>query len=162
MELYRNWGFRMDGTVLFYLKTPKEAMASIKIWLIIVLIITLYFNILAIIQVVYKFIVSKELDQIQPGKWPIIPVFLLLTGLSIIPMRGGVGIAPIRSGSVFFSPIPYANHAAINVQWNFCNSLLYMNKGKMEGYMPSKEADQLFIKLMKPDNRNIRPFIENR
>ncbi|HRR62764.1 MAG TPA: LTA synthase family protein, partial [Paludibacteraceae bacterium] len=30
ISLYGYWGFRLDATVLFYLKWPKEAMASVN------------------------------------------------------------------------------------------------------------------------------------
>ena len=29
VALYSYWGFRLDGTVLFYLRSPKDAMASV-------------------------------------------------------------------------------------------------------------------------------------
>ena len=33
LELYNNWGYRMDSTPLMYLANPKDAMASTKFWL---------------------------------------------------------------------------------------------------------------------------------
>ena len=36
LELYRNWGFRIDAAPLLYLKTPGDAMASVKWWLIVI------------------------------------------------------------------------------------------------------------------------------
>lgn len=43
LELYQNWGYRMDATPLLYILKPQEAMASLETWLIIFLTsITIY------------------------------------------------------------------------------------------------------------------------
>jgi phosphoglycerol transferase MdoB-like AlkP superfamily enzyme len=143
IELYRNWGYRMDGTVLFYLKTPGDAMASLKLWIIIVFIglilLTIY-----VFSLFYKRLMLSIFEQKLEAKWWSVPLFLLISGASIIPVRGGVGIAPIRTGTVYFSQKPYANHAAVNVQWNFLNSLLYLNKGKTIDFMDQKQCDAIF------------------
>jgi phosphoglycerol transferase MdoB-like AlkP superfamily enzyme len=44
-------------------------------------------------------------------------------GSLIIPIRGGLQLAPLNQSSVYFSTKNYANHAAINASWNFLHSL---------------------------------------
>lgn len=39
LELFKNWGYHMDATPLFYLKTPGEAMASTPTGLILLLLL---------------------------------------------------------------------------------------------------------------------------
>lgn len=39
--LYPYWGFKLDASVLFYLKTPKEAMASVSPWMVVLGIIVI-------------------------------------------------------------------------------------------------------------------------
>lgn len=44
---------------------------------------------------------------------------LLLFFSLIIPIRGGFQLAPINQSTVYFSTLPFANHAAVNCVWNF-------------------------------------------
>ena len=59
-------------------------------------------------------------------KLPVTAFFLILFGSLIIPVRGGVGLAPINAGTVYFSENMFANHASINVVWNVGSS--YFNR----------------------------------
>jgi len=45
-------------------------------------------------------------------------LFTLIFASLIIPIRGGVGIAPINAGTVYFSPKMFLNHTAVNAVWN--------------------------------------------
>lgn len=120
LELYKYWGFRLDSTSALYLKTPKEAFASVSAWIIVrqlllaALLVTLFYRIYK--KVINEYVVDKF-------KLYEIPVFLFLIAFLIIPIRGGLGIAPINVGSAYFSQNNYLNHAAINVYWNLGNSL---------------------------------------
>jgi phosphoglycerol transferase MdoB-like AlkP superfamily enzyme len=121
-SLYSYWGFRMDYTPLFYLKTPGAAIASVSTIKLVVLVSTFI-----LISAIYIFLYQRFLDPLF-GKFEriteiryLIPdtfIFLLLTGALIIPIRGGFGIAPINAGSVYFSNRMFLNHTAINPVWN--------------------------------------------
>jgi len=160
-ELYRNWGFRMDCTVLMYLKTPKEAAASTPVWLTVLFVLWVAAFAWGSIKLYYSH-VGRALRQLEPARWYTLPVLLFVSALSVIPIRGGVGIAPIRTGTVFFSDKPYANHAAINVHWNFCNSLRYINKARTPNFMPQNEADSLTTQMLKNGNRQVNLLKTNR
>lgn len=151
-ELYRNWGFRMDSTPLLYLKTPSEAMASASIWTLI-----LGFSLSVIIYLLSYLslnkIVFKPLKKVDSGKWYGIPVFLIIAAAMILPIRGGVGLAPINIGSVYFSKNLYANHAAINVVWNFNQSLTNIDSENTKyTFMDQEKADSVFSELNKSTN----------
>lgn len=121
-ELYRNWLFRIDATPLLYLKNPREALASTPVWLITILIII----IIAFTYLFYLFynkLCNRVLQRIKPGKWPILPVFIFLSACMILPIRGGLGIAPMNPSKVFFGTNVYANHAALNAPWNLFYAL---------------------------------------
>jgi len=122
--LYKYWGFRMDHTALQYLNTPKEVMASVTFlqsaaMVLAVILITSLFVFL------YNKLINKLFDGFERIRlWiPATLFFMLLSGSLIIPLRGGVGIAPINAGSVYFSNHMFVNHAAINVTWNVGSSL---------------------------------------
>lgn len=123
--LYKYWGFRMDYTPLLYLDTPGEAaasvnfgqMAAISAGIIIISALFLYF---------YLRLIQRSFRNFKKTSfpWAGIPVFLVLWASLIIPIRGGLGLAPIYAGTVYFSGNTFVNHIAINVVWNVGNSIV--------------------------------------
>ena len=118
-NLYSYWGFRMDFTPMLYLKTPKEAMASVSTLKIILFLITIALIASLSIYLYYKLIdrLFNEFNRIRhivPG----ILFFVILFCSLILPIRGGFGVAPINAGAVYFSDKMFLNHTAINAVWN--------------------------------------------
>ncbi len=146
-ELYRNWGFRTDSSVLLYLKNPAMAVASSSRWLLAFLFIA-YIVFCYLFFVIYKFWIQKKLLQLNKMHWATSPVLLLFTALSIIVIRGGFGIAPINAGSVYFSNNTFANHAAINLPWNFANSFIENKKSTNMVYFDNNKAQSIFNNLV--------------
>ncbi|MGE0089971.1 MAG: LTA synthase family protein [Bacteroidales bacterium] len=146
-ELYQNWGYRMDATPLFYILQPKDALASVETWLIFVLLAVtigltwLYFY-------VFKKTIRPITEKVTKAGVYTAILFLLITGLMIIPIRGGFGIAPMNTGKVYFSKNSFSNHAAINVVWNVINSLVYKkNTEKTYQFFEAKQAEKIFKEL---------------
>jgi phosphoglycerol transferase MdoB-like AlkP superfamily enzyme len=127
-KLYTYWGFRMDYTPLFYLKTPAEAMASVSVIQIIIhlLAITLLSSFFIII---YKKLIDRILGNFERIKYPLlaVPFFIFLLVALILPIRGGLGAAPLNSGAVYFSQKMFLNHTAINSVWNVGTSTFAKN-----------------------------------
>ncbi|MGE0079344.1 MAG: LTA synthase family protein [Bacteroidales bacterium] len=157
-ELYRNWGFRIDATPLLYLKTPKEAMASVETFMIIIFIAV---TILAIIGFywMYKKWVANTLQKVENGKWWYAPIFIVIAATMILPIRGGFGIAPMNPGKVYFSQNVYCNHAALNAEWNMMYSV--SKSGTMNKRYPDtiekEKAHKVFSELMQnhPDSSKV-------
>ncbi len=149
--LYTYWGFRMDYTVLLYLKTPKEAAASAGTLEIAgicfsVILLTIFFAFLYA-KVISKFIVSPDIKRYR---LPASAFMLLLTAALIIPIRGGTGLAPVNAGSVYFSDDMFINHTAINVVWNTGSS--YFNRKPASNpykFMDESAARSLTDNLLK-------------
>ena len=118
-NLYSYWGFRMDYTPVFYLKTPGEAMASVST----IKIILFFISIVLLASIVIYFY-NKLVDRLFTNfnrirLWlPAVLFFTLVWASLIIPIRGGFGVAPINAGSVYFSKNMFLNHTAINAVWN--------------------------------------------
>ncbi len=119
-ELYSHWGFRMDATPLKYMNSPREVWASIShlpIFLISIFFIVGY--------LFFAWLFTKMINGIntyqQQSSYKIISglMIIIITGLLIIPLRGGLQLAPINQSSVYFSTNNFANHAAINATWSF-------------------------------------------
>lgn len=122
--LFNAWGARVGDGFLKYLLTPKEAYASVShlpVFIIILSFIILYALLL--------FCLKKWLYKIFPSftnvpKWSFVMV-LVLMGLFIIPLRGGLQLAPLNQSSVYFSKNNFSNLAAINPIWNFIHSVTH-------------------------------------
>jgi phosphoglycerol transferase MdoB-like AlkP superfamily enzyme len=118
-NLYSYWGFRMDYTPMFYLKTPGEAMASVSTLKAIA-----FFATIILISSFFIFIYNKFIDRLfsdfeKATYWFIwIIAFMVLLGSLLIPIRGGFSLAPINAGTVYFSQKMFLNHTAINAIWN--------------------------------------------
>ena len=122
--LYNYWGFRLDYTAFLYLKTPKEALASantLEFFLIPLAIISLS----ALFIFLYRRFIDKFFSDFKRVRFvvPSVFLFMILLAALIIPIRGGVGIAPINAGSVYFSENMFVNHTAINAFWNVGSSV---------------------------------------
>lgn len=146
-ELYQNWGFRMDATPLLYIFQPKDALASVETWLILVLIIAM-----AVFTwfwfFIYKKIFIPKIDKLKSAGMLNAVVFLVITALMIIPIRGGFGIAPMNIGKVYFSKNSFSNHASVNVVWNVVNSLVYKkNTEKSYQFIEQDKAAKILSEM---------------
>ncbi|HOO98888.1 MAG TPA: sulfatase-like hydrolase/transferase [Bacteroidales bacterium] len=123
--LYKYWGFRMDYTPFMYLNTPGEAAASVTFWQIAAVSAGIILLSASFIWLYRSFIAPLfiNLSEIR-YRMAATLLLMILWGLLIIPIRGGLGLAPIYAGSVYFSRNTFVNHTAINVVWNVGNSLV--------------------------------------
>jgi len=147
MDLYSYWGFKLDITPLLYIKTPGEALASVSIMEIALLILffaLLYYG----FSRLYIKKVQPETSAAPAKWWKIFPAGLFITAFLIVPARGGFGIAPMNLSSVYFHHNRFANHSAINVFWNTMYSITERNKLQKEHhFMDDEKAIKLFEQL---------------
>jgi phosphoglycerol transferase MdoB-like AlkP superfamily enzyme len=101
----------------------SEAMGSVGSGVIINL--TLIF--LALIVgglLMYRNIILPRILTLQTAPKTAFFPLLIISGLMFIPIRGSFTVAPMNTGFVYFHKTnAFANHAAINVVWNFLYSL---------------------------------------
>lgn len=150
-ELYRNWGFHIDTTPLQYLKTPKEAAASIN-YLTLFIGLILYTAMLVFSSKLYKKWVLDSLSSSKPVKFYTIPVFLIIGGTMVIPARGGFDVQPMNTSFVYYCSNIYANHIAVNPVWNFLYALDHMdNYDKNYDFTTQAKAEKIVANLLKDD-----------
>jgi len=150
LVLYRYWGFRLDATPLFYIKSPKDALASanwttnILGFLFILLIARLLFYIFN------RFLANKNVSPIQPKQKKYIGLALFFcTALLFLPIRGGVGVSTMNVGKVYFSDRKELNHAAINPLFSFFEALSFESGfDKQYRFMKADEAKSVFATLV--------------
>lgn len=159
MELYSYWGVKLDIAPLVYLKTPKEAVESTPVLEFILLFLFLALVYYLFARLYRRRIVSSLNDKVKPSKVFIIAGLFVLA-FSFIPIRGGVGIAPLNLGSAYFSSNRFANHSAINVPWNCIYSLV--EKKSLDAsftFMDDSIANEEFSSFYPPTSDSM-PFIK--
>jgi len=151
LELYRAWGFRLDATPLQYLSTPQEAAASAGSAPV-ALLLGLFAGLLGLGWYLYKEMVGR-LPELPAGfgRGRAALAGLLYLALLVVPLRGGLQQIPVNQSDVYFSSVPFANHAAVNVPWNVVNSIFLQNAGP-GGYafLPDSTAARLTQQLYAP------------
>lgn len=156
LELFSNWGYHIDVTPLFYLKTPKAAMASTPLSLVIAL------SMLMITSVAGAFYLFKQwiVNKLCYGRssYREIPLYILIGGVMILPIRGGLNVAPMNSSFVFFHPTSiFANQCAVNPVWNFIYEVTHINKqSNSYSYMNEKQADETVEDIRQSKNAEMR------
>lgn len=149
---FRAWGFRLDASVLRYLKNPKEAWASVShlpvFWLFLGFVIITWLAFKPFIALINRAVFSTS------QRWQNAVLLILLLGLSIIPLRGGLQLAPLNQSTVYFSQNNFLNQAAVNAHWNFVFSLLRQkeNEGNPFVYLSNAEAENRIKTLYPREN----------
>ena len=124
VALYEHWGFRIDSTVLIYLTDPEEAMASVDFWLGVrqTLLAAAYAALM-----LWAYCRILRIFDGRPVGWRLaLPgslVVVVLAGFDFLAIRGGLGASVANVSKVYFSPVPFLNHAATNPVFSFLSSL---------------------------------------
>lgn len=150
LVLYRFWGFRLDSTPLFYLQSPKDAMASANSMLISVGFTAMILIAAALFWLFNRVLLLKNTNE-KPLKNKALVAFVLLfsTTLLFIPIRGGFTVSTMNVGKVYFSNKMELNHAAINPLFSLLESLTMQEDfGKQYCFMIADSAKMEFKKLI--------------
>lgn len=122
--LYPYWGFKLDASVLFYLKTPKEAVASVSALTVIagvvIILITAFIIYRILIRTLKPFDIpySKVLMRI-----PVTLITLLLYVPLLLAIRGGLSESTMNVGHAYFSTDQFLNHSAVNPAFSLLSSM---------------------------------------
>ncbi len=153
LELYTHWGFRIDATVLNYLAYPKDAVASVPVWTVAMLLVAGAAWAVGQYVLLDRFAVRPMTRTIQFNERSVgeMALFPLATGVMFVLIRGGIGTSTMNVGSAYFSQSMYLNHAAVNP----CFSL-FSSMGKKEDFdrqyrfMDEEKARRLFEEMASP------------
>jgi phosphoglycerol transferase MdoB-like AlkP superfamily enzyme len=138
LALYHNWGTRINGKALWYLNFPGTVTLSAGNIGHLIFIVGV-FSITFPAWIFYKKFLNKVPDLgHQPLKSTIL--FLSLTALLFITLRGGIKGRPISKAQCYYSNKPVLNYAAINGFWNFFDIVSH--------YKPQGNAYHFFSEKM--------------
>jgi phosphoglycerol transferase MdoB-like AlkP superfamily enzyme len=154
-ELFRNWGFRLDGAVLQYLSTPSEMVSASKaspvLLVIAIFVVLTLVAMLAFVKLFWPALRAWTCPTILAGAATIAGSVLLIAAL-YIPLHGGIQKNPIKQSTVFFSSDAFANQAALNVTWNFLDGVWhrsYVTTNPYQYFAPA-EAARITDSLLAP------------
>jgi phosphoglycerol transferase MdoB-like AlkP superfamily enzyme len=166
LELYKWWGFRLDATVMRYLNTPKEMMASAAVAPVFLL-VSLWFMLSTGMFVLYVLLLYPKNKSFAKGSLMISSIGMLtvlaLTLSLIIPIRGGFQLAPINQSAVYYSTNPVLNNTAINLPWNFLQSVLEKNYESTNPFVSIEpaQAEQIVKQLYNEPGKSKRLVRDN-
>ena len=123
LALYEYWAFPLDSSVLQYLASPKEALASVTAGqlLLQLLVAAAVFGGMAWCypRVLRLYDPARRSTHRAGGTL----VLLLAAGVLSLPIRGGVSVATANVSKVYFSGRMFLNHAAVNPLFSFLSTL---------------------------------------
>ncbi len=123
LALYEYWAFPLDSSVLQYLASPKEALASVTAGqlLLQLLVAAAVFGGMAwcYLRVLRLYDPARQSTH-RAGSTL---VLLLAAGVLFLPIRGGVSVATANVSKVYFSGRMFLNHAAVNPLFSFLSTL---------------------------------------
>ncbi|MDO4462189.1 MAG: sulfatase-like hydrolase/transferase, partial [Bacteroidia bacterium] len=167
--IYSYWGRHYDFSDLgMIIDNPSLALASVETPMLVLYIIVAVIFAICNIIVLKKFTckVTEEKNDVAPKYWQRGVQFLAIAvigGLLVIPIRGGVGLAPLNTGRAYFSNTLFANHVALNPVWNFIYSIKRANQtSQTYHFMSDEEANKIFSKLTSgAHSDNFLPILKN-
>lgn len=150
--LYDYWRFPLDSTPVFFLtSSPKDALASIPWFWAVGGVIAVVLVALLIFWLLQRLSYFFELAAYKPTRLWGVAVMLPVVGLLFLPIRGGVTVASMNTGTAYFSENQLLNHAAVNPLFSFMESILHQNDFAAQyRFMDEEEALRLSGALLQP------------
>ena len=168
INLYAYWGRLLDAEGFAFLKTPWVILASVR-WYESLAFLGLWL-LLSWAAAKGYFWLTRSSTASGVLRWPargLAAFFTLFTAaFMLLPIRGGLGVAPINTGVAYFSSYNFANHAAINPPWNlFCSFKRMDARTRHYSFMQDEEAYAIYddikrhgddrLKVLNTDKPNV-------
>lgn len=161
--LYKYWGFRLDSTPLFYMKSPANALASSS-WLVNLGGLAAIFFISYLLYILFStlLIVTKKADIASKFRIRASFVVLFEIVLLFLPIRGGIKESTMNVGKVYFSNNILLNHAAVNPIFSLFESLMLEQKfDRQYRFMSNEKAAEIFTSLTDAGENDSIPALFN-
>lgn len=130
--VYPYWGFKLDTSIFFYLKTPKEAFASVSLGTALLGFLTVGIFTYLLIKL-FGFMARNTFPVVHKRISATILMIVLLVPL-FISIRGGVQESTMNIGRAYFSTDQFLNHSAVNPFFS-----LLISVGKSDDYASMNE-----------------------
>jgi phosphoglycerol transferase MdoB-like AlkP superfamily enzyme len=154
LQVFNTWGYRLDATPLYYLKSPREAWASVSSSPLFQLFISFIILLIIASYIVYR-IITRNIDNWNHiANLPFIPISIICLFALFVPIRGSLGISPMNQSTVYFSTNNFANISAVNAPWNFMSSIVNGTYDKVNPftYLPKESLSETIKELYSNSN----------
>ncbi len=155
MRLYAYWGSHIDVSIFEYLRTPKDAMASVRYtdWLFV-----LFGSIVMILLFVALHRKALKKNRLNEFSLKMVWLPIVLGAVLVVPIRGGLDVATVGISSAYFSSDNAKNHAALNPVWNALFSLMENKDVEVQHYIEEEEAKESYATMYAKQNDFVLPF----
>ena len=161
LQLFVEWRYRLDSTLIHFLRTPDEALASSASapW---VMLGCLLVVLIATSLVAARRFFAPALPTTSLGG-PVAAMLPFALGLTlIVPIRGGLQWTPLNPSFAYFSNNDFANQSALNASWHFAHATLNAaQEPSTNPYvtLPHAEARALVDSLLSPTGVPFRSLL---
>jgi phosphoglycerol transferase MdoB-like AlkP superfamily enzyme len=127
LGIYQSWGTRLNMRALSMLVYPTEAFLSMASSPIVVLSTIMIAEFIACYFLFRKLIPKFSDWRISAQPKPVFAFIVSVLSFAVftgVVMRGGFQQIPINESSAYFSAIPIADQAAVNIPWYITHSFL--------------------------------------
>lgn len=121
LMLYSFWGAKLDAADLIYAQNPKDLLASLPVWLIVVAFVGIGLLTAGLTWLWWR-LTPRQSERWRPW-WAGVVAAVLLVGLNLVGMRGGLSASTANPSYAYFSQRLYLNHAALNPTFNLFHSM---------------------------------------
>lgn len=149
-QLYAFWGQKIDAYASSFAKFPKDMLSFSGAASVGKLVFFLFLSFFAITIPFDSLVIKFDKLANMPKKATIWLYFVVSGAVLFLFIRGNVGMSPINQSFVYYSEIPFCNHAAVNTTWNFMASVLdnsEVEKKNTYQFIPQAQAQQLVADL---------------
>ncbi len=150
--LYSFWAFKLDATVLNYIDSPKDVLASVSFRLVLLGVVAILFVTLLLFWLQCR-AARRFLQQTVKPKYPAVRLgqsllLVLMGGILFLAMRGGTGESSMNIGKAYYSEQQFLNHSAVNPVFSFISSAFKAQDFANEyRFFEEHEAKNLFQEL---------------
>lgn len=168
LSLFSFWESKLDATIFIYIDSPKNAMASVSVWYVIMRLLIIIALTIISTGILWRITPARfEAVGSTPKRIIVSILALPVGGLLFLVIRGGIRVSTANVGSVYFSSDQFLNLSAINPAFNLLASLEQQAKYEdefnfydenrraqiMSGLYPKGDADTM--ELLRTSRPNI-------
>lgn len=144
--LYSFWKFKIDDTIFNYIFSPKDVVASVSGWYVVVGLLC----VAALAAMIIAGLWLRKRYSLEACARRVVTsvLFVVVGGLLFLMIRGGVDHSTMNVGYVYYSSNQFLNHSAVNPAFSlFYSTLKHKDYSKLYQFYSEEECKRQFVEL---------------